>query len=1296
MYFDIKKIGIVILFLTFANNLFSQKFIDVIPPSPNASSLGKFGETPADYYTGVSQISIPIWEIKLNNFSMPISLANHAGGVKLQEYASNVGLGWALNCGGVITRSINGIADDCAAGYMNPGNFGMPFLKNNYDPVNNFSDFEKLKNFAEGTYDSQPDFFYFNFNGRSGKFIFDQNKQIHIIPNQKLKIEAQYTGYSINQFTVITEEGDKYIFSEKEKSFSYSQITNHLGTSIPESFSPCNSYDVTNSWYLKEIYTKNDQNISFFYNQSETGQPYNYTIKNQYLASYDNYKSTFTSESCVRIDLRKSFVSTFLINQILGKRITRINFPNGKIDFQYNADRADLVNDKMLTKIDVININNVKIKSYNLNYLYSDGNGLFVNPSSIQVTSTNQDNYRLFLDAITQVTDNGSLPPYKFEYFGNVPARQTNNLINSDYWGFYNGGVSAVSGKLPLKEHAQKGTINKIIYPTGGFTSFEYERNDCQPSTFWNKPVLTETLNYFSLSSYPTGGDICQTQYPCVKTKYFSISNSNASESLISADIFLQASSPISSSAYFTIYNNQTNSIVFCTNCQNQLPFPSPDPQGIAGTYSISNLKFSLPNGEYKVVYANSSTNYVPSANNQNSLNLKWRVTEGPNSSAGGIRIKKIADQNLLNSITTTKTYDYTVYSSGLPSSTSTGFLLESPIFSDYEYTEQFRFVCGTECVENRYDYMVSHIVPPLTFATTKNSTVGYSSVTEYLGDYNNNTGFVNRKYITPADVPLAGSVMFPYPIRDNKDWARGLLKEEAVYKRQTYGYVISTKVENAYNSNVVVSTVPANSTINYGITGVKAGKRLLYKATGCSSTRSEADFVLEFYAINPGFSRLDQTKKSTFDVASGTPITSVTNWFYDNPSHHFPTRSETTDSKGRVIRTENKYPVDFAPSSPYDQMLMRNIISPVIQETNLNISLSKELKKAKTAFTYAYNNILPSSFQTAVNGNTLETNLTINHYDTKGNILQTTEKNGVVTSYIWGYNSLYPVAKIINGSYDVVLQTSAINLTLLNNPSTSDVDMRSELNKLRQISGYFVTTYTYQPLVGVTSETDPNGKTVYYEYDFLNRLSLIRDQDKNILKKICYNYAGQVESCPLTTNSTPQWQSTGQTRCQPCAANSIYNSGVKEKEEKDVNPNSPSGGSYHWIVDPTGTCPTPAVWSNGSSYCEQNLNAPYELTGYLITNQVDINPCSPTYTQTRQLKVLNTASCPVCSPACSAPQYKCINGVCTQGLWQVVKVRRISKITWECLSAWCFPDGTISNYTQAVISTTPCSIGCF
>jgi YD repeat-containing protein len=51
------------------------------------------------------------------------------------------------------------------------------------------------------------------------------------------------------------------------------------------------------------------------------------------------------------------------------------------------------------------------------------------------------------------------------------------------------------------------------------------------------------------------------------------------------------------------------------------------------------------------------------------------------------------------------------------------------------------------------------------------------------------------------------------------------------------------------------------------------------------------------------------------------------------------------------------------------------------------------------------------------------------------------------------------------------------------------------------------MTTYTYAPLVGVTSSCDASNKVTYYEYDGFGRLKLIRDINGNILKTFKYQY---------------------------------------------------------------------------------------------------------------------------------------------------------------------------------------------
>jgi hypothetical protein len=51
------------------------------------------------------------------------------------------------------------------------------------------------------------------------------------------------------------------------------------------------------------------------------------------------------------------------------------------------------------------------------------------------------------------------------------------------------------------------------------------------------------------------------------------------------------------------------------------------------------------------------------------------------------------------------------------------------------------------------------------------------------------------------------------------------------------------------------------------------------------------------------------------------------------------------------------------------------------------------------------------------------------------------------------------------------------------------------------------MTTYTYEPLVGMTSQCDMNNRITYYVYDSFGRLQVVKDQDGNIIKTLQYNY---------------------------------------------------------------------------------------------------------------------------------------------------------------------------------------------
>lgn len=80
----------------------------VIPPTPQAAALARYGEYPVSHTTGIPDITIPLYEIDLGGYKLPISISYHASGFRPDDVATPVGLGWVLNAGGAVTRTIMG------------------------------------------------------------------------------------------------------------------------------------------------------------------------------------------------------------------------------------------------------------------------------------------------------------------------------------------------------------------------------------------------------------------------------------------------------------------------------------------------------------------------------------------------------------------------------------------------------------------------------------------------------------------------------------------------------------------------------------------------------------------------------------------------------------------------------------------------------------------------------------------------------------------------------------------------------------------------------------------------------------------------------------------------------------------------------------------------------------------------------------------------------------------------------------------------------------------------------------
>jgi hypothetical protein len=64
--------------------------------SPNASGLGEYNSYPVNLSTGVPNIDVPLYTIQAGKLSLPLSISYHASGIKVDQDASFIGLGWRL------------------------------------------------------------------------------------------------------------------------------------------------------------------------------------------------------------------------------------------------------------------------------------------------------------------------------------------------------------------------------------------------------------------------------------------------------------------------------------------------------------------------------------------------------------------------------------------------------------------------------------------------------------------------------------------------------------------------------------------------------------------------------------------------------------------------------------------------------------------------------------------------------------------------------------------------------------------------------------------------------------------------------------------------------------------------------------------------------------------------------------------------------------------------------------------------------------------------------------------------
>jgi hypothetical protein len=876
----------VMVFFAIATHSVAQ-VTNLIPPSPNAAAMTKYGEVPVSLYTGTPTISIPLLEIKVGEVSVPIGVNYHASGLKVEEIASNVGAGWSLSAGGAITRTIRGLADeDESFGYFNQTTDLASMLDINTPMADKVTFFNKVQ---VGENDAEPDVYYLNLGGLSGKFLVDKTtKEGYNLHAGTVKIKWLV---ATDQWVVTDNNGVRYYLGKAykgdqtlavERSQYRSSTYANVNGQSSQNRDGIKFFNYPNAWMLKQILLPNGEQIDFSYSSYQTEYC---TIANE-MTSY----SLGTPDS--QCGILSANQKTSQKTTTFGKKISAIQFNNGSVQFEYSADaRLDVTTtDNALKKIILKDASNNIIKSFRFeqSYFPLDSRAAFT------VACAQPAESKLKLNQVQEYAGDGNcLPPYVFLYeAGNLPRH---TAMTQDHWGFHNGqsnltlipeyATPILEGRIFNLQGAKRfsdfnagkiGTLNKIKYPTGGETLFEYESHEVWSPDFTFEAQLASTNNE---------------------------SVSVASTDLQPGDII--AEKPLSISASF-IYNGVTgqwvtiNTYTGTSNCDWSIRG-----QGGCGveftligtgvSYSLSgfsNQDIFLPSGNYTLRLRVRDPEYAP--DDLQCEIIKLTTTNSSNYTAhnkkvGGLRIKKIINKESGNVVSVTK-YKYM-----LPGTQqSSGVLYQVPQYA-YVGTGMVREIMSTLSSTFIYSDICSELVrfssSQISLVHGQGSHVEYSYVEEIKTETEAAENGLKTAYTysTSQDYPDVNARVFPFPPPTSYEWKRGDLLSQIEYrfenntytpmKETTFTYTVG---DNRYSKSVLGLRLGC---MGYSITSLGGA--------GCADARFGE------FSVASGWTYLKSKSEKIFDQVSPTLYTLSKDFFtYNNPTYLKLSTHSWIDSK--------------------------------------------------------------------------------------------------------------------------------------------------------------------------------------------------------------------------------------------------------------------------------------------------------------------------------------------------------------------------------------------------------------
>ncbi|MFZ6012031.1 MAG: hypothetical protein ACOYXT_16940 [Bacteroidota bacterium] len=1078
--------------------------------------------------------------------------------MRVEELSSWTGLSWSINAGGIISRTQRG-AEDEVNGYMNP-NYTVAQLLAMEESAREEVYRDQV---ATGMLDTEPDIFNFNFGSVSGKFYYSQEVgDFIVLPRQAIFIDKAYF-IANRKWRIKTADGTEYLFDLMEQNTSYSQCGGNASTP---------STTVT-GWFLTKIITPiAKEAITFNYASA--------SYRTKGISSYTLYESALGGQlpECVNNSNPRCDAQ----NDYLGYRLESIVHKRGKVEFKANTDRLDLIGDKRLDEVAIYNFQETTpFKTFKLEYDYFNSS-LF---SSSYTAEQIEPLIRLKLKTVREVDKNGeALSPYTF-YYNEELMLPSRHSYDQDSWGFYNGPKNNQHLVPPLRmgsllfpgadrtvdtTYTGVAMISKIVYPTGGYTTFEFENH-----TTSEYVKFSQNETWVPKSVYLDVVDTCDTISDRVFCKPVVINNE------------------LGSGAFVSI---QVDGIFDCEYCPNS---------SSCAVMSLEGTNFSLPitcniinafvpNGNY-VLKANFTNHNNVAGYEDFVIYLGWEegsIQSFGDSKVGGQRIKKITNGDGFGN----ETYQFFDYVDEITGRSSGVLVTQMPV---YDYNLPCSAGSG-EAIGGLYIVRSSFSNLPL--GTTQGSHIGYSKVT-VRSDASGSNGKTVFYYSTAQEHPDAyftfssqGSALrsqgyndYPFAPACSYDHRRGLLLKQEQYKKEGGVDILVSVIENEYTPlSTPALAVPDTATLHNKSLGIKA------RPWGLTMSGSGVFAMHTIYRTASEWVRLTKTTERTYNGNDILEVVTTTS--YDNPSHLQPTKVSKTESDGSQTIVYSKYALDYTniPTSPTDPIVQG------IKKLNDDFFVSTVLEKVvtKKASATATEKILSGTITTIKADKPLAselhtmahtspkdvamfTNSSVNaqgvfvkdinyakriefiKYDDAGNLLEQKKESDVSRSYVWGYNSEYPIAEVVNANYQDIFHTSfeevgsefsdanGVNISKTGKkvfdsgsytvpasyaPVAGNLVMSywywkddkwnfsgvvpfnrnitTDGYKLDEVriypSGSQMVTYTYNAGIGISSVTDSNNITSHYQYDDFGRLQFIRDDKGDILQRYEYHYRAQ------------------------------------------------------------------------------------------------------------------------------------------------------------------------------------------